>query len=75
MKKVETTKAIDGKAVVQVAAAFCGFTVYEWAKQSHVSEKELLFVNAKGEFCGRLEISADCGQNTGYVSDVSFHKE
>lgn len=72
--KIITTETLNGVAVTQIAK-FLKYAVYRESAESSDETVELLFVDATGTLAGRITISADCGQNVGYVSDIAFKEE
>jgi hypothetical protein len=72
--KIITSETLNGVAVTQIKK-FLGYTIYQESAESSDETVELLFVDASGTLQGRITISADCGQNVGYVSDIVFKEE
>ncbi len=75
MKKLVTSLTIDNKAVDLFHKLKDGTHIYEYVVQpDHFDAddtKELLFVK-NGAVIFTMAISAGCGQNSGYISDVKF---
>ena len=69
MADVEKKYVINGTPVDQVAT-FAGITVY---RNSGDAEEEVgLYFAKNGKVVQSLYVSAECGQNMGYISELTF---
>lgn len=72
--KIIKTETLNGVAVTRITK-FLGYTIYQDSVESSDETVDLLFVDATGTLAGRITVSADYGQNVGYVSDIAFKEE
>lgn len=72
--KVKNTLSI-GKHVVVLSQEAFGLKFYVHAEEDDSETGATLFVVRGDEYLGKIEITADCGQNVGFVDDVKFTQE
>lgn len=71
MAKVKKDYTIDGKIVNKVTT-FCGLEVYENSKGS---DDLTLYFCKQQTVVQTLEVTADCGQNVGYIAGFEFKNQ
>ncbi len=73
--KVESKLTIEGNSVIELCRIKKGsfdLKFYELESESENSEYKTVFIVLNNEVLKTIFIEADCGQNTGFISEFTF---
>lgn len=71
MNEVITSTTINGSIVARISTVD-GYEVYQ--EESANGESVTLFFTKKNKVVFKIDVSADCGQNTGFISHIAIGK-